>query len=139
MTESGVYAGNVDVVRSDEETVTVDCQLVPMPELSAGAFFADVPSTPTFPLGLILTEFHALLAYSNRVRGVCLLNEQVNIYSLFDVGNIVKTEENNRILNVNAELIIFMNSDRSRLFSTTFWTPQVDPSEASHRIIQLDW
>jgi hypothetical protein len=31
------------------------------------------------PLGLVVTEFHALLAYTNRVRGICLLNEQVKI------------------------------------------------------------
>jgi hypothetical protein len=77
MTELGVYAGNVDPSGSSGDTVTVDCQLVPMPDTSSGGpFFADA-APASFPLGLVVTEFHALMAYSNRVRGICLLNEQV--------------------------------------------------------------
>ena len=80
LTELGVYAGTIDHTGSSGDTVTVDCQLVPMPESNSGAgFFVDSgnASTSIFPLGLVVTEFHALLAYNNRVRGICLLNEQV--------------------------------------------------------------
>ena len=59
-------------------------QLVPMPEQSAAAqaatFFGDgSPPVQLVPLGLVVTEFHALIAYNNRIRGICLLNEQVKI------------------------------------------------------------
>ena len=86
LTELGVYAGNIDHTGASGDTVTVDCQLVPMPEstTSGAAFFADSgnASASIFPLGLVVTEFHALLAYSNRVRGICLLNEQVRLKRL---------------------------------------------------------
>ena len=32
---------------------------------------------PETPLGLILTEFHAVVAFANHVEGICLLNEQI--------------------------------------------------------------
>ncbi len=82
MTELGIYAGDIDPAGGDGDTVTVDCQLVPMPEISSQFFAESSSATSTavssVPLGLVVTEFHALLAYGNRVRGICLLNEQVS-------------------------------------------------------------
>jgi len=74
MTEVGIYAGNVECSGAETETVMVDCQLVPIPAQSS---FSG-PVSAAVPLGLIVTEFHALLAYNNRVCGICLLNEQVS-------------------------------------------------------------
>lgn len=82
MTEVGIYAGNVEYSGAETETVMVDCQLVPIPALSS---FSGPVSTST-PLGLVVTEFHALLAYNNRVCGICLLNEQVHRKLLTNVN-----------------------------------------------------
>ena len=56
-----------------EETVTVDCQLVPL--LKEGLSMGD--AADEVPNSIVLTEFHALLAYPSRVVGLCLLNEAV--------------------------------------------------------------
>ena len=106
MTELGIYAGDIDPAGGDGDTVTVDCQLVPMPEISS-QFFAESSSTTStavssVPLGLVVTEFHALLAYGNRVRGICLLNEQVSYRNANNWNSIYR--------NVRYWSYFFMNS-----------------------------
>ena len=59
-TESGIYFGRIDPWESDGDTVTVDCRLLPCQEAKTA----------------FITEFHALILYKDRVKGVCLLNEQ---------------------------------------------------------------
>ena len=68
LTEPGIYWGRVDPWEGDSDTVTVDCQLI-----AAGAE-KDTPMTA------YITQFHALMLFKDRVKGVCLLNEQ----SVFD-------------------------------------------------------
>jgi len=68
LTEPGIYWGRVDPWEGDSDTVTVDCQLI-----AAGAE-KDTPRTA------YITQFHALMLFKDRVKGVCLLNEQ----SVFD-------------------------------------------------------
>ena len=89
LTGSGIYAGTINPYSSStadaetgvtgssrqrkEETVTVDCQLVPL--LKEGLSMGD--AADEVPNSIVLTEFHALLAYPSRVVGLCLLNEAV--------------------------------------------------------------
>lgn len=62
MTSAGIYHGNINPMKEDFE----NCELTSCNE---------GPSEPA--LGLILTEFHAIVAFARHVRGICLLNEQV--------------------------------------------------------------
>jgi len=70
LTEPGIYWGRIDPWEGDSDTVTVDCQLI-----APGADMdKDTPKTA------FITQFHALMLFKDRVKGVCLLNEQ----SVFD-------------------------------------------------------
>ena len=69
MTSEGIFSGKVNPF--DEEKFTKNCHL---------ASFQNQES----PLGFILTEFHAVVAFSNHVEGICLLNEQVIFEDEFD-------------------------------------------------------
>ncbi len=72
LTGSGIYYGRVDA-SFGEDTVTADCQLLQFPASSSKE-----GDDPVAPKGVLLTEFHALLAYDHSVRGICLLNQQVS-------------------------------------------------------------
>lgn len=79
LTEPGIYTGKIDPWEGDNDTVTVDCQLIA------------APTCETPPRATFLTQFHALILYQktqglgvDRVKGVCLLNEQVVFDDLYD-------------------------------------------------------
>ena len=90
LTGAGIYAGSIDPYSSNlrgndsetstsrqnnsrqDETVTVDCQLLPLLKDNYSEN-GDVE----VPMSMVLTEFHAVLAYPNRVIATCLLNEAV--------------------------------------------------------------
>ena len=69
MTEPGIYWGRIDPWEGDVDSVTVDCQLI-----STASEDSDSPKVA------LITEFHALMLYKDRLKAVCLLNEQ----SVFD-------------------------------------------------------
>ena len=62
-TESGVYTGRIDPWEGDSDFVTVDCLLI-----SNGKA---VPKTAH------ITQFHVMQLFPDRIRAVCILNEQV--------------------------------------------------------------
>ena len=88
LTGEGIYAGSIDPCYSNtsfhdsdkfnsrhaknrkDDTVTVDCQLIPLKDQSGN-------SETDIPRSMVLTEFHAILAYPDRVVATCLLNEAV--------------------------------------------------------------
>ena len=90
LTGVGIYAGSIDPYSSkipsqdsdrrtvqqskqtQAETVTVDCQLLPLLKKNHSA-----NSDIDVPRSMVLTEFHAVLAYPDRVVATCLLNEAV--------------------------------------------------------------
>ena len=74
MTEPGIYWGRIDPWEGDSDSVTVDCQLISTNQESGS------DSKSTNPKLALITEFHALMLYKDRLKGVCLLNEQ----SVFD-------------------------------------------------------
>ena len=91
LTGGGIYAGNIDPYSSNAagldssrgvlasnkqgpgETVTIDCQLLPLLKENQLSDNGEVE----IPRSMVLTEFHAVLAYPNRVVAICLLNEAI--------------------------------------------------------------
>ena len=69
-TEPGLYWGRIDPWQEDGDTVTVDCHLLALHAEEGG----ETARTA------FITQFHALILYKDRVKGVCLLNDQ----SVFD-------------------------------------------------------
>ena len=65
MTSEGIFNGKINPFE-DGEKFTKNCQLISFHNRET-------------PLGFILTEFHAVIAFANHVEGICLLNEQVNM------------------------------------------------------------
>ena len=63
MTSEGIFHGKINPFEEDRTNFSKGCQLIQINQQQ--------------PLGLILTEFHAIVAYANHVEGICLLNEQV--------------------------------------------------------------
>jgi len=63
MTSEGIFNGKINPFE-DGEKFTKNCQLISFQNRET-------------PLGFILTEFHAVIAFANHVEGICLLNEQV--------------------------------------------------------------
>jgi len=77
LTGPGIYTSRIDPWEGDNDTVTVDCQLIAP------------PTNETPPRAAYLTQFHALLLYNqgqgaDRVKVVCLLNEQVVFDDTYD-------------------------------------------------------
>lgn len=83
LTEPGLYTGSIDPWEGDTDSVTVDCQLInpPNPPNPPDANKQSTNQTPESEQNLsknaLVTEFHVMLLYPDRVKGVCLLNEQV--------------------------------------------------------------
>lgn len=78
LTEPGLYTGLIDPWDGDGDSVTVECQLLNFPD-------------QLVPKNALVTEFHAMFLYADRVKGVCLLNEQVVFDDTYDTshGNLV--------------------------------------------------
>lgn len=69
MAGPGIYYGDIDVDgAAGPNSVTANVKLMSYPEDG---------ETKTNPLSIILTEFHVLILFTDRVKAVCLLNEQL--------------------------------------------------------------
>ena len=76
MTGTGVYCGHIDVsCVSGPHSVTADTKLI--------QYQRDEDERPDAPLSIVLTEFHILLLFADRMKVVCLLNEQLVYNDLF--------------------------------------------------------
>ena len=62
----GIVNGKINPFEDAGEKFTKNCQLISFQNRET-------------PLGFILTEFHAVIAFANHVEGICLLNEQVTM------------------------------------------------------------
>ncbi|XP_071119989.1 vacuolar protein sorting-associated protein 18 homolog [Mytilus edulis] len=70
MTGPGVYFGNLDFTgEAGPKSVTTQTKLIPYPKDSDGE--------KTHPISMVLTEFHVLLLYQDRIKVVCVLNDQL--------------------------------------------------------------
>ncbi|KAK3096988.1 hypothetical protein FSP39_005437 [Pinctada imbricata] len=70
MTGPGVYYGKLDLGTSlAVDTVMADCRLIPYPK--------EGEEKPQSPMSMVLTEFHVLLLHQDRLKVMCVLNEQL--------------------------------------------------------------
>ncbi|XP_064634570.1 vacuolar protein sorting-associated protein 18 homolog [Lineus longissimus] len=70
MAGPGVYYGGIDVSgNAGQDTVTTNCKLI--------AYQRDEGEKQAVPLSIVLTEFHLLVLFPDRLKAMCVLNEQV--------------------------------------------------------------
>ncbi|KAJ8667382.1 hypothetical protein QAD02_009044 [Eretmocerus hayati] len=74
LTETGILLAQVDS-KVDPENILVNQQMLPCPETSL--LTSSVTRKSMAPISLVLTEFHVLLLYSDHVKGVSLLNQEL--------------------------------------------------------------
>ncbi|KAK2189905.1 hypothetical protein NP493_94g03000 [Ridgeia piscesae] len=75
MTGPGIYYGNIDMSGDyGEDSVTIDTSLIEYP--------GDEMEEAPLPLSIVLTEFHLLILYPNRLKAICVLNQQL----IYDEG-----------------------------------------------------
>lgn len=74
LTGAGIYQGNFDFVKGDQQIID-NAQLLPFPPTSydedSGNLVTDIP------ISIVITEFHYILLYQDYVRAVCRLNEKI--------------------------------------------------------------
>lgn len=63
--------------KADPENVLINQQLLPCPETSLLTSSLSSRRKTLAPLSFVLTEFHVLLLYSDHVKGVSLLNQEL--------------------------------------------------------------
>ncbi|XP_063904510.1 vacuolar protein sorting-associated protein 18 homolog isoform X2 [Zophobas morio] len=74
MTEKGITYGQFDSGIDDNmSTLKSRTRLIKYPK----PLYEDYSVSQKFPIAITLTEFHILLAYTDTIKGVCLLNEDV--------------------------------------------------------------
>jgi len=77
MTATGVYCGNIDLsCSSGPHSVTSDTKLIQYQR-----YEDERPEPP--PLSIVLTQFHILILFADRLKVVCSLNEQLVYNDLF--------------------------------------------------------
>ena len=76
MTGTGIYCGRIDLMcSSGPHSVTADTKLI--------QYQRDEDEKPDAPLSIVLTEFHVLVLFADRMKVICLLNEQLVYNDLF--------------------------------------------------------
>ncbi|XP_076764775.1 vacuolar protein sorting-associated protein 18 homolog isoform X1 [Xylocopa sonorina] len=80
LTETGIQYAQFDP-KVDPKNVLINQQMLNYPEAS---LMASVSKTTTAPLSFVLTEFHALLLYTDRVKGISLLNQDLIFEDIYN-------------------------------------------------------
>ncbi|XP_020710242.2 vacuolar protein sorting-associated protein 18 homolog isoform X2 [Athalia rosae] len=87
LSETGILYAQVDP-NVDPDNVLVNQQMIYCPETSLiGGSVSQtnsVATPPPTPLSFVLTEFHALLLYSDHVKGLCLLNKELIFEDIYN-------------------------------------------------------
>ncbi len=68
----GIYFGVFDFNNQSTDNVTKDSRLLPYPESGKEGSSGDVE-----PIAMTMTEFHVLLLFPDRMKVMCVLNEQL--------------------------------------------------------------
>jgi len=68
----GIYHGTLNFDTNTDDHVD-STQLLPYPPLSSSGSAATQPHREV-PISILLTEFHFILLYSDRIIGICTLN-----------------------------------------------------------------
>ncbi|XP_038059367.1 vacuolar protein sorting-associated protein 18 homolog [Patiria miniata] len=79
MTGPGIYYGVFDFNSQSSDNLTKDSRLLPYPDTGKG----DV--TAAKPIAMALTEFHVLLLFQDRLKVMCVLNEQLIDEEVYNV------------------------------------------------------
>ncbi|KAJ8299391.1 hypothetical protein KUTeg_023451 [Tegillarca granosa] len=70
MTGPGIYYGDIDTSgAAGPHSITTNAKLIKYPK--------EGEDKPPHPISIVLTEFHVLLLYPDRLRAMCVLNEQL--------------------------------------------------------------
>jgi len=76
MTGTGIYCGSIDLsCGSGPHSVTADTKLI--------QYQRDEDERPGAPLSIVATEFHILVLFTDRIKVLCSLNEQIIYNDLF--------------------------------------------------------
>ncbi|EZA54658.1 vacuolar protein sorting-associated protein 18 homolog isoform X2 [Ooceraea biroi] len=88
LTETGILYAEVDA-KPDSTNVLINQQMLTCPETSLMS--SNVSKTTAAPLSFVLTEFHALLLYSDHVKGISLLNQDLIFEDIYNdaVGKLI--------------------------------------------------
>ncbi|XP_071871160.1 vacuolar protein sorting-associated protein 18 dor isoform X2 [Bombus fervidus] len=81
LTEPGIFYAQIDP-KIDPKSVLTNQQMLICPEASLMGINTSQTSTP--PLSFVLTEFHALLLYTDRVKGMSLLNQDLIFEDIYN-------------------------------------------------------
>lgn len=74
MTGKGITYGKLECNSTETlSTIKSNIKTIPFPKPK----YEDYSVSQKFPIAIVVTEFHILLAYADMVKGVCLLNEEV--------------------------------------------------------------
>ncbi|KAF3420783.1 hypothetical protein E2986_04403 [Frieseomelitta varia] len=81
LTETGILHAQIDP-KIDPKSVLTNQQMLTCPEASLMGI--NTSQTSTAPLSFVLTEFHALLLYTDRVKGMSLLNQDLIFEDIYN-------------------------------------------------------
>nr|XP_034180513.1 vacuolar protein sorting-associated protein 18 homolog [Osmia lignaria] len=81
LTETGILYAQVDA-KVDPKNVLINQQMLSCPETSLMG--TNISQTTTVPLSFVLTEFHGLLLYADRVKGISLLNQELIFEDIYN-------------------------------------------------------
>ncbi|KAK1130024.1 hypothetical protein K0M31_019708 [Melipona bicolor] len=81
LTETGILYAQIDP-KIDPKSVLTNQQMLTCPEASLMGI--NTSQTSTAPLSFVLTEFHALLLYTDRVKGMSLLNQDLIFEDIYN-------------------------------------------------------
>ncbi|XP_011263387.1 vacuolar protein sorting-associated protein 18 homolog isoform X2 [Camponotus floridanus] len=87
LTETGILYAQVDP--KSDTNILINQQMLTCPETSLMG--SNVSQTTSLPLSFVLTEFHALLLYPDRVKSISLLNQELIFEDIYNdaVGKLI--------------------------------------------------
>ena len=91
MTSDGIYHGKIDPYSNKKDSKN---ELIPLQGSQQ-------------VLGFVLTQFHALIAFSNRLQAICLLNEQVIFEDELEMIKGISRDSASGIIYIHSEYSIF--------------------------------
>ncbi|XP_034942311.1 vacuolar protein sorting-associated protein 18 homolog isoform X2 [Chelonus insularis] len=81
LTETGILYAEIDP-QIDSDSILINQEMLYCPETSLSG--TTVSNTATAPINFILTKFHALILYTDHVKGISLLNQELIFEDIYD-------------------------------------------------------
>ncbi|KAI4456526.1 vacuolar protein sorting-associated protein [Holotrichia oblita] len=78
LTNKGIRYGKIEPLFNEEKRVVKDIikeysEVIPFPKPS----YVDMSVSPKYPMNIVATQFHVLLAYSDTIKGISLLSKEL--------------------------------------------------------------